>query len=156
MSNRKADGGLEATQLGEQYAHLIEAANTPSDIWTRGLGIVKEDMIGGVGRWWTNNISTPNFISASSEAFKNVYQAFNTYIRYGKILNEQLVRERLPAWYKASDADRKAAFDVMLKRTVEKYSKNSQELADLLRTLDRKSTRLNSSHIQKSRMPSSA
>jgi hypothetical protein len=135
MSNRKADGGLEATQLGEQYAHLIESANTPSDIWTRGLGIVKEDMIGGVGRWWTNNISTPNFISASSGAFKNVYQTFNTYIRWGKILNEQLVRERLPAWYKASDADRKAAFDVMLKRTVEKYSKNSQELADLLRTL---------------------
>jgi hypothetical protein len=135
MSNRKADGGLEATQLGEQYAHLIEAANAPSDIWTRALGIVKEDMVGGVGRWWTNNISTPNFISASSEAFKNVYQTFNTYIRYGKILNEQLVRERLPAWYKASDADRKAAFDVMLKRTVEKYSKNSQELADLLRTL---------------------
>jgi len=135
MDNRKADGDLEAMQMGEQYAKIIQHAKVPSDLLTRLLGIAKDDFAGGLGRWWTNNVSTPNYISATSAAFKNVYQAFNTYIRYGKILNEQLVREKLPSWYKASDADRKAAFDVMLKRTVEKYSRQSLELADLLNTL---------------------
>lgn len=134
-SNRMANGEMEAMQLGEQYAHLIQNANPSADLMSRAFGVVREDIVGGLGRWWTNQMSTPNYISAASAGFKNVYQAFNTYSRYRKILSEQLVRERLPGWYKASDADRKAAFDVMLKRTVEKYSTTSQELADLLNTL---------------------
>ena len=134
-SNRMAAGELEAMQVGEQYAHLIENANLSNDLFTRAFGVVKEDIVGGLGRWWTNTMSTPNYISAASAGFKNVYQAFNTYSRYRKILAEQLVRERLPGWYQASDADRKAAFDVMLKRTVGKFSTNSLELADLLRPL---------------------
>ncbi|MDD3885174.1 MAG: PLxRFG domain-containing protein [Gallionella sp.] len=134
-ANRMAAGELEAMQSGEQYAHLIENANLSNDLFTRAFGVVKEDIVGGLGRWWTNTMSTPNYISAASAGFKNVYQAFNTYSRYRKILAEQLVRERLPSWYQASDADRKAAFDVMLKRTVGKFSTNSLELADLLRTL---------------------
>ncbi|MBK8772108.1 MAG: hypothetical protein IPM06_17025 [Rhizobiales bacterium] len=135
MRNRMAGGELEAVQIGEQYARLVENAKAPSDLLTRLLGVAKDDIVGGIGRWWTNNVSTPNFISASSRGFKNVYQAFNTYSRYRKILGEQLVRERVPDWYRASDADRKAAFDVMLTRTLEKYSTSSQELADLLNTL---------------------
>lgn len=134
-ANRMAAGELEAMQSGEQYAHLIENANLSNDLFTRAFGVVKEDIVGGLGRWWTNTMSTPNYISAASAGFKNVYQAFNTYSRYRKILAEQLVRERLPGWYNAPDADRRAAFDVMLKRTVGKFSTNSLELADLLRTL---------------------
>lgn len=135
MRNRMAGGELEAMQIGEQYAHIIENAKPSSDILTRALGIAREDVLGGIGRWWTNNMSTPNYISSASNGFKNVYQAFNTYSRYRKILAEQLVRERVPDWYKASDADRRAAFDVMLKRTLEKYTASSQELTDLLTTL---------------------
>ena len=45
-----------------------------------------------------------------------------------------------------------------LKYGIERLGKSSRKLAlsDYLKRLDRKSTRLNSSHIQKSRMPSSA
>jgi len=136
-SNRMANGELEAMQMGEQWARHIEQADIPKDIWARAFGVAKDDIVGGLGRWWTNTMSTPNYISAASAGFKNVYQAFNTYSRYRKILSEQLVRERLPGWYKASDADRKAAFDVMLKRTVGKFSASSQELADLLTPLTR-------------------
>ena len=42
-------------------------------------------------------------------------------------------------------------------RTVQKYETGEIEVSiDVVNELDRKSTRLNSSHIQKSRMPSSA
>jgi len=141
-ANLYQEGQLEAMQTNEQWAKYIETADAPRDVWARLFGIAKDDIAGGLGRWWTNQMSTPNFISASSKGFKNVYQAFNTYSRYRKILSEQLVREKLPGWYKASDADRKATFDVMLKRTVNGYSASSQELAELLRPLTTAQTAL--------------
>ena len=39
---------------------------------------------------------------------------------------------------------------------VQKFTKLNKELSDILPIVDRKSTRLNSSHSQQSRMPSSA
>ena len=53
-----------------------------------------------------------------------------------------------------------AKFDIVLAESLDRLSRDQENVAGLYKTLqfnrDRKSTRLNSSHIQKSRMPSSA
>lgn len=134
LDNLKADGGAEPAQMYEQYANIIEQAHIPADILTRSLGLAK-DSVRGLSKWWRDEVSTPNYIASNSAGFKNVYQALNTYNRHSAILNRQLVQEKLPSWYKASDANQKAAFSVMLKQSAKEYTSASPELAEMLRGL---------------------
>jgi ADP-Ribosyltransferase in polyvalent proteins len=130
--NRRAQAGeLERTQAQQQFMKMADNAKLPDNMASFAFGLLKSEFAGGLQRWWFTNVATPNLVSKYSNGYKNVQQTLNTYIRYRKILAEQMLREKLPSWYKAADGDRKAAFGVMLKRTVEGYSANSSELAAL-------------------------
>jgi HD-GYP domain-containing protein (c-di-GMP phosphodiesterase class II) len=138
QKTREQAGELERNQTQRATMHVFDDAGIHEASFKAAFDISKEAMMGAGGslkRWWQANIATPNFIAQSSAGYKNVYQTLNTYIRYRAILSEQMLREKLPGWYKASDADRKAAFKVMLDRTVAGHTKDSTELRAALATL---------------------
>lgn len=131
--NRRAAGGeLTDMQVRRTANTILENAHVPDDIAVRGFGIAKSEFAGGLKRWWFENIARPELVSRYSTGYRNVMHTLGVYIRYRKILAEQMLRERLPSWYKASDDDRQATFKVMLKRTVERYGRDSAELKKLL------------------------
>ncbi|MCR4302151.1 MAG: PLxRFG domain-containing protein, partial [Sulfuricaulis sp.] len=134
IATQMQEGELERMQTQASFLAVHENAQVPGPSFEFVTGLAKAEA-NGFKRWWFANIATPNFVSKSSLGYKNVMNTLNTYIRYRKILAEQMLREKLPSWYKAPDVDRKAAFGVMLKRTVEGYSKDSVELTALLAPL---------------------
>jgi hypothetical protein len=134
IATRMEAGELERMQTQQAFLNIHDNAQVPGPSFELVTGLAKAEA-GGLKRWWFRNIATPNYVSRFSQGYKNVQQTLNTYIRYRKILAEQMLREKLPSWYKAPDVDRKAAFGVMLKRTLEGYTKDSVELRDMLATL---------------------
>lgn len=136
MTVREEDGDLQRQQVQDSFLRMVDDAKAPELSLKFASGLAKDVIGGSLKRWWYANIATPNYISKDSAAYRNVQQTLNTFIRYRKILAEQMLREKLPAWYKASDVNRKAAFSLMLERTVEGYTKDSIELRTKLAALE--------------------
>ena len=139
IATQMAEGELERIQQGRVVTGLIEGAN--SQPWQQKLkevGFMPEVLgtKGAMTRWWNDYMSTPNFISAFSKGFGNVYRVLNNHIRYRDGLVERMLKERIPDWYKASFADQDAATSALFKRTVGRYKVDSQEYRDLMLTLD--------------------
>ena len=135
MKPREEAGELQRQQVQDSFLRMVDDAKLPELSMKFASGLAKDVIGNSIRRWWYTNIATPNYISKASAAYRNVQQTLNTYIRYRKILAEQMLREKLPGWYKAPDVDRKAAFGLMLERTVEGYTKDSVELRDKLAAL---------------------
>jgi hypothetical protein len=137
MNTRMQAGELERVQEFNAWMKMQDDAMLhKNDTLKRVLfGPLADNMGGSISRWWQENIATPNYVAHLSQGYKNVYKTLNTYIRYRETLIEQMLRQQMPEWYTAHFADQDAAFGALLKRSVEKYTANSQEQADLYRTL---------------------
>lgn len=130
MKARVEAGELESMQMRAATLKIIDDSKISTGTLEAAFGLTK-DVLGGVGgslkRWWFTNIATPNYVASASAAYKNVQRTLQTYLNYREILSEQMLREKLPAWYKANDVDRKAAFKFMLDRTVGGWTTDSAE-----------------------------
>ena len=145
MARRAAAGEVEKMQENRAVTELMESANSVP--WREtlkrvGLAPEYEGVKGGLSRWWNDYMSTPNFISAFSEGFGNVYRTLDNFLRFRATLLEKLVRERIPEWYHASFSDQDAAFSALLKRSLEKYKVGSLEYNALYDPLTESQKRL--------------
>ena len=135
MDREAKAGDLQQQQLFAQFNRLVDKSKL-SDLSGRDwLGPIWADTGGSVANWFKKHINTPNFIARFSEGYKNVYRTLNTYGRYKAVLVERMLKEQMPSWYDASQANRDAAFEALLKRTTEAYTKDSREYADLRASL---------------------
>lgn len=135
MTREARAGELQQAQLFDQFNRIQDNAKLPDELGKAAMGAVWSETGGNISRWFKKNILTPNFISRSSEGYKNVYKTLNTYGRYKSVLVERMLKEQMPSWYDASQTDREVSFDALLKRTTEGYSKASTQLTELLAPL---------------------
>ena len=135
---RERNGELEQLQENKIVAALIERAQSEPWMKTFARVGVSADTIaakGGITSWWMDWMSTPNFISAFSKGFKNVYQVLNNFFMYRTVLVEKMLKEQIPEWYSASFADQDAATSALLTRSLEKLKVGSLEYNALLEPL---------------------